>query len=174
MGALLAVARQIRAPGEYVGYAAFLLFAMCKKVVVHAWEGANRVNLLNVYARWALRLCERELEVDAVCCACVPDDAGQARLVAITEAHGMQACRHYIAGAQTGAEVNLYGDDIESFYGKLGITLLGTVTDGDCAFDVMLAMLCETQTADARLTLRNDRVAIASLIFIAADIARDA
>ena len=124
--------------------------------------GENRVNLLSVYAPWALAFCDREFLVDAICCAMAPSDAGAATLVPITPAHNLKACRHYIAGIQPGAAVKCSGDDIESFYGRLGVELLGTETNGDCAFDTMLIMNNDPQTDEARVNLRKDRAAWAA------------
>ena len=55
--ALLRLAREIRAPRAYVGYVAFILFALCKQCRPCAWEGSNHIDLLQVFAPWALPGC---------------------------------------------------------------------------------------------------------------------
>ena len=47
---LLALARSIRRPGYYVGYSAFILFALLKRCKPCAWEGREKVHLLQVFA----------------------------------------------------------------------------------------------------------------------------
>ena len=46
------------------------------------------------------------------------------------------------------------GADFEGFYASLGVSVVMTVLNGDCAFDVMLMMLGETLTDGARKALR--------------------
>ena len=49
-----------------------------------------------------------------------------------------------------------YGDDIQSYYQRLGVVVLGTVTDGDCGVDCACQMLGLGSNSEARDQLRKD------------------
>ena len=47
---LMALAREIRKPRAYVGYSAFVCFALAQNCRPHAWEGDARIDLVETYA----------------------------------------------------------------------------------------------------------------------------
>ena len=53
-GRVFQVAREIAWERSYVGYIFFVLFALARRCRPFMWEGAERVNLLEMYAPWAL------------------------------------------------------------------------------------------------------------------------
>ena len=67
---LVALARRIRQPNTTVGYSAFLHMALtrcCKPII---YEGFNRVDLVDVYARWAtVDQCKASCSCFGVACA---------------------------------------------------------------------------------------------------------
>ena len=90
-----------------------------------------------------------------------PHDDGHARLHAISEKHPLYQCRHFVAACCIAGDVAAGSDSSEehsfqSYYASLGVCLLGTVLDGDCAFDVMTQMLGLPGTFEARCKLRVD------------------
>ena len=50
---LLSLARDIRRPGQYVGYSAFVLMALVMKCRPIVWEGSSSIDLLETFAPWA-------------------------------------------------------------------------------------------------------------------------
>ena len=56
---LLALARSIRRPRTYVGYSAFILMGLLKKCRPCAWEGPFFIDLMQMYAPWAIEDCTR-------------------------------------------------------------------------------------------------------------------
>ena len=56
----LALARQIRTPRNYVGYSAFILFALRFGVRPFMWEGANRVDIVHAFTPWQEERCQEE------------------------------------------------------------------------------------------------------------------
>ena len=84
--AVLDLAREIRRPNTYVGYAAFLLMALAKRVRPIAWEGTAQMDLVEVFAPWATESCSEACAVDVVCCAMEAKASGHARLCAIVVA----------------------------------------------------------------------------------------
>jgi hypothetical protein len=47
---LLKLARDLRTPGAYVGYSAFVLFALSFGVRPYMWEGTERIDIVEVFA----------------------------------------------------------------------------------------------------------------------------
>jgi hypothetical protein len=64
----LALARQLRDPRYYVGYSAFILFALRFGVRPFMWEGANRVDIVHTFAPWQEERCQEACSVVGVCC----------------------------------------------------------------------------------------------------------
>ena len=154
---VLQLARSIRTARSYVGYAAFVCFALCKHLLVHMWEGSVRVNLIQVYAPWALDDITAEPACDGICCCSTPAVAGgAARWRPVSEKHPLNEVKHYVAGVGMGQSVTHDTTTLEGFYNAIGIALLGTVTDGDCGIDTMCIMAGLQQTAAQRLELRED------------------
>ena len=73
---LLALARQIHTPCNYVGYSAFILFALRYGVRPFMWEGANRIDIVHTFAPWQEERCQEACSVDGVCCCLAPAVAG--------------------------------------------------------------------------------------------------
>ena len=59
-GRLLTLAREIRRPLNYIGYSAFVLFALLRRCRPVLWEGESRIDLIAVFATWAQDMCQRE------------------------------------------------------------------------------------------------------------------
>ena len=152
---LLALARSMRRPRTYVGYCAFILMGLLKKCRPVAWEGKNRIDLLQTFAPWSIETCNTECAVQAISCALVARECGLAECVAISEEHPLANCSHYVAGIQVPpTAVAEYGNNFELFYAGLGVAVRPTVMDGDCAFDVMNMMLATPLSLEARTQLR--------------------
>ena len=73
--ALLSLVRDLRRPRAYVGYTAFILFALCKKCQPCAWEGSNYVDLLDVFAPWAVSDNLQPCVMSAIPCALIGREA---------------------------------------------------------------------------------------------------
>ena len=51
---LLDLARAVRKPRQSVGYSAFIVFALLRKMRIWVWEGSNRVDIASVFLpSWA-------------------------------------------------------------------------------------------------------------------------
>ena len=95
---LLALARSIRRPGCYVGYSAFILFALLKKCRPCAWEGNEKVDLLKVFAPWAIQECNAICAVHAIPCAIAVSQDNKLELKAISEQYPLSRCVHFVGG----------------------------------------------------------------------------
>ena len=152
---LLRLAREIRRPHAYVGYSAFILFGLKKKVQPCVWEGTCHVDLLKVYAPWASELCPVQLHITAIPCALVAQPSGAAELAPICKQFPLHTTRHFVAGIGM-EEVEVTGDayGFDILYASLGIAILICVLDGDCALDVMTMMLGLAPSFEVRKGLR--------------------
>ena len=137
---ILKLSRDIARNGEHVGHFAFVLFAFCYQCRPCVWEGSNRIDLIAVYAPWVQDFCSAPCMVDAITCCLVPGDAGTAIMKPVSDEHPLHMCSHRLTGVHIPREVG-GGDSICSFYGRCGVAVLGTVMDGNCAFDAMSQML---------------------------------
>ncbi len=153
---LLALARQIRTPRDYVGYSAFIIFALRFGVRPFMWEGANRVDIVHVFAPWQEERCQEACTVDGVCCCLAPAVAGAAALIPVSVGTPLNQCRHFVAAALMDADFAAEGSGIVPFYNRLGAAVLGIVMDGDCGIDTMCVMLRRPQTRDARMDIRRE------------------
>ena len=125
LGAILAVARHLRRPCAYVGYSAFLALALLKRVRVFCWEGANRVDIVAVFAPWALTFCAASSVADCIACMYeVCPFTGEASCHHISEEVPLRRCNHYVAAMPTGLifECSDHGT-IEEFYIGLGVAV---------------------------------------------------
>ena len=156
LGRLLSLAREIRRPRHYVGYSFFILFALLKRCRPFLWEGDTRIDVIQSFVPWAQEECVRECCVDGVCCCFEVIDHGKARMVPVSEEHPLHETRHYVAARQVDMNDASIGDDIESYYQRLGVVLLGTVMDGDCGVDCACQMLGMATSREARNQLRQD------------------
>ena len=156
LGRLLSLARQIRRPRQYLGYSFFILFALAKKCRPFLWEGDSRIDMIETYAPWMEQECVQECCVDGVCCCYENLANGQAKMVPVSEKHPLHTTRHFVAAKQMDADISCIGDDIQSYYQRLGVVVLGTVTDGDCGVDCACQMLGLGSNSEARDQLRKD------------------
>ena len=157
--ALLALARDIRRPRNFLGYSAFILFGLCKKCQPRAWEGAYCYNLLQVFAPWALDMCPQPCAVTAIPCALLGKPGGAIECVPIGEETPLSKTCHYLGGIDVPEVPSAVADSaltFEEYYARLGVATLPTVCDGDCGVDVMSMMLGLPQSFDTRKQLRID------------------
>ena len=154
--ALLHLARELRRPRAYVGYIAFILFGLRKACRPCAWEGESYVNMLEVFAPWALPGCPHECAVTAIPCALVGKPGGMIERVPISEEVPLSRTCHYVAGVPIPPQSRIPDTPrtFETFYSSLGVCTVSTVCDGDCALDVMTMMLGLPQSVETRKQLR--------------------
>ena len=164
MSRLLELAREIRRPRAYIGYSFFLCFALARGCRPFAWQGKDRIDLIDVYAPWATDKCAKPCAVDAVCC-CVKSTGVNVQLMQVSEDYPLNVCNHYVGGVAMGCQGPAVAvPTIEGFYTSLGIALLGTICDGDCGIDVACKMLGLHQTARQRALLREEPLEHCSLL----------
>ena len=164
MSRLLELAREIRRPRAYIGYSFFLCFALARECRPFAWEGKDRIDLIDAYAPWATDKCAKPCAVDAVCC-CVKSTGVNVQLMQVSEDYPLNVCNHYVGGVAMGCQGPAVAvPTIEGFYTSLGIALLGTICDGDCGIDVACQMLGLPQTASQRALLREEPLEHCSLL----------
>ena len=119
--------------------------------------GEDRLDLLSMYAPWAIELCPRACVVDAAACVLVAQDAGMAVMTPVTDDNPLSECRHFVSLVAVAAhELETAGCSFQAFYNRLGSVALGTVVDGDCGIDVACQMLGLPQTIQQRCSLRED------------------
>ena len=95
--------------------------------------------------------------IEGVVCCMEALPCGNAKMVPVCEEHPLTECKHFLACHQLEQELGFdCGDSIESFYGRLGVVLIGTVMDGDCGIDLACMMLGLPQTAETRAVLRQE------------------
>ena len=76
-------------------------------------------------------------------------------LVPISEEHPLSRTCNFVAGFPVlECEVSGSASTFETFYASFGVAIMGAVLDGDCAFDVMTAMLGIPPSVSARKELR--------------------
>ena len=76
---------------------------------------------------------------------------------AVSEEYPLHRCRHFLASMRV-EEEDTQGNSIQAFYLRMGVALLGTVMDGDCAIDLACMMLGWPQTPQNRRFLREELV----------------
>ena len=137
--AMLALAREIRRPRAYVGYSAFILMGVLKKCQPCVWEGGFFLDLLDVFAPWAKENCTAPLPVTAVSCALMAQAGGCVELVPISADYPLSKTTHFVAGMRV-PECLVVGSScsFETLYASLGVAVVPTVLDGDCALDSRL------------------------------------
>ena len=119
-------------------------------------EGVNRIDLLQVFAPWAIERCETTAAVDAIPCIMVPnEEAGYARLEQVSEVHPLAECRHFVAGHVSSTPLADQSSGIRGFYAQRQVVVIATVVDGDCGLDVACLMLGLPRTRENRWDLRN-------------------
>ena len=116
----------------------------------------NRIDLLQVFAPWAIERCETTAAVDAIPCIMIPDEVGWARIEQVSEVHPLTECKHFLAGLIDSS--TLLADQpsgIRGFYAQRQVVVIPTVVDGDCGLDVACLMLGLPRTRENRWDLRN-------------------
>ena len=116
------------------------------------------IDIVNDYVPWAASSCTKPCAVAAIVSAVVADADGHLVGVPISEEYPLYRCRHFFAsicvpglGAMCASN-----SPLEKFYSKLGVTVLGTLMEGNCGIDVMCQMLSDPSN-DANLKrLRTD------------------
>ena len=152
---ILTLARQMATPRAYVGYIFFVLVGLMRNCRPLMWEGENKIDL-ELYAPLACGACTADCAVQGVACCPRAFPSGIVRMLPISEEVSLDECRHFIACHNLEQGLECAGDSIDSFYGRLGLVLLGTVMDGDCGPDVACMMLGIAQTLENRTSLRKE------------------
>ena len=111
-GQLLNLARDIRRSHSYVGLSFFVLFGLLKKCRPFVWEGGNIVDLVEVFAPWALEQCSGECAVQAICVCFEVLDGGECRMVRVSEDHPLGQTKHFLAAASIGHKLECGGDSL--------------------------------------------------------------
>ena len=156
----LQLAREIRKPRSYIGYVAFVLFALLKKTRLQMWEGANKFCVIETFAPWAAGLCTKECAYAAIPCALHRNDKGVIQCVQISEANPLSRLSHYVAGfnipslPDVGEPNSIDESAFAAFYKSLGAHYLPTVIDGDCGLDVMCLIEGVDRNLDERTGFR--------------------
>ena len=110
---------------------------------------------LESFALWAIQECSAICAVHAIPCAIAVVQDNKLEMKAISEQYPLSKCVHFVAGIDIPkAAVAEAGPDFEGLYASLGVLVVMTVLNGDCACDVMLMMLAERLTDAARSALR--------------------
>ena len=160
----LALAREICKPKAWIGYIAFVLFALLKNCRPQAWEGSNRLCFIEQFAPWAKDICTKECSYAAIPCARARNTSGGIECVQISEENPLSRMTHYVAGIDipsapmtaVAAEATLDGGAFDEFYKTLGVYYLKTVADGDCGLDVMCLIMGVERTLQERTALREE------------------
>lgn len=158
---VMALLRQILSENSYIGYSAFMLFALRFGRRPYVWEGENRKDLLDFYMPWAKEKCTEPCAVDGVACvlAAAEDLFGEwttVELRPVTPENPLHEVRHWVAAVAVGGVCSEGADALNRFYGPLGQWVLGTVCDGNCGIDLMAMMLQKPQNAETRKWLREE------------------
>ena len=154
---LLALAREIRRPRAYVGYSAFILMGLLKKCQPCVWEGANFIDLLEVFAPWAKEHCTMLLPATAIPCTLMAKATGYVELIPISAEYPLSQTKHFVAGIRMPeCEVFETSCNFETLYASLGVAIMASILNGDCALDVMTIMLGIAPSASARSGLRRE------------------
>ena len=158
---ILALSRSIGTMGVWVGHSAFLLFALVHKCRPFVWEGSSRVDLLGIYAPWAVKLCTTPCTIDAVACCMVPSGRGLADMHAVSDAHPLSLVKHWLGGISIATCEADDGTPVGISYRQHGVVVLGSVTDGNCGIDVMCQMMGLTQNVQQ---FYDERTALAAYL----------
>ena len=165
---VVCLAREIKQPRKYVGESAFILFGLLKRMRVWMWQGADRIDLLGHYAPWCLTHLTHEAVVDAIACKVEKERATDERIVVWLPGTSIHRCNHFVGCISAATTASSHGDGsdgqegdschepIAESYRKLDQLVIGTIANGDCAFDVMCLMLGVERTEVTRDKLRFD------------------
>ena len=158
---VVALSREMGKKGAYVGQVAFVLLALKRKMRLHLWVGAERVDVIEKFAPWAMHVCREEALGDTILSRVVVDeDTGLLQVFRVTDDASAIAANHFVACLP--CDVGHHDDgvaddgwfvedaDFVGYYQSAGVLVVHTVRDGDCAFDAMCVMLGEPRT-EARI-----------------------
>ena len=95
--AALKLARDIRRPKTWIGYIAFVLFALLKECKPSCWEGANKLCFIELFAPWANIYCTKDIAYAAIPCALRTNASGVIECVQIDEETPLNRMSHYVA-----------------------------------------------------------------------------
>jgi len=113
------------------------------------------MDLIEVFATWATEQVTTEAPVTAIPCALVGKAGGSVELAPISDEHPLSTTCHFVGGIRVPEQtVNQAVCSFAALYASLGVSVLHSILDGDCAFDVMLMMLGVPSTFAARKELR--------------------
>ena len=88
-------------------------------------------------------------------CAIVAKEDNTLELQAISDEFPLSTCVHFVGGVDMPPTPEAaVSPDFEGMYASLGVSVLVSVLNGNCAFDVMLMMLGKALSDGARLALR--------------------
>ena len=128
---------------------------LLKKSRPCVWEGTSFIDLLQVFAPWALESCTSELPVAAIACTLIAQSGGAVELAPICEQCPLSATTHFVAGIRIPeCEIPEGTCNFETLYASLGVACIASAVDGDCGPDVMTMMLGIVPSAPARKDLR--------------------
>jgi hypothetical protein len=94
--------------------------------------------------------------VQAVCVCYEEGEEGveARRMIPVSEEHPLSEVKHFLSAMHLPGPVQSDSDNIEAYYHKLAVAVLGTVADGDCGVDCCCQMMSLPQTKTQRQTLR--------------------
>ena len=157
----LKLSRDTRTPKAWIGYIAFVLFALLKQCRLRVWEGANKFCFIEHFAPWAKNMCPKECAYAAIPCAFRTNPSGVAKCVQISDETPLSKTSHYVAGIDIPsapltavAAATLDSSAFAAFYKALGVHYLPTVCDGDCGLDVMCLIMGAERSLHERTSLR--------------------
>ena len=91
---------------------------------------------------WAADEYSAPVPVAAIPCALVLQVGGSVELAPISAERLLSTTRHIVAGMpMPESAVSGSACSVEAIYASLGVAVLASVLDGDCAFDVVTMML---------------------------------
>ena len=153
---LIHLARQIGDPRQYVGFSAFVLFALEFECRPALWVGEQKWDIVEAFVPEQFRdSCKNPCVVDGVCLALgLARGVLQPEWVPISPANPLWQCKHYMALSRLGKDIGVAQTELERFYAERGLTVLGTFSQGDCGIDVMCQMLMLPQCDGGVLAVR--------------------
>ena len=160
----LQLARELRKPKAWIGYVAFVLFALMRHIRLQMWEGANKFCVKDTFAPWAKPMCTNDCPFTVIPCALKKNIDGVIECVQIGDEHELSRMSHYVAGfpipiapttaADVGEPKSTNETAFDAFYKDVGVGYMPTVCDGDCGLDVMCIIDGVERTLNERTKLR--------------------
>ena len=138
---ITAFVQELSGSRRYIGVFAFLLLALSRRMRIWVWQGAQRQEIVEEYAPWALDFMVTDAPFEAI--ACQSTDKGLLPLDVGSETNHWVGCVKAELGAgldsaeEAGSDA---GAMFHAVYLSLSRVVVPTVMDGDCGFDVMCLM----------------------------------